>query len=294
MDRYQQRYSERRRQSDPWGDVSAVESELEHANSPHRRYAVALAVFLIPFLFSFSAAQVTAPGTGQRIQSQAANILLEVDSLMPNIYEQWREEALTTDQSSLAVPGLPLEVQVPTDDIVNSPIEDLQAQVIDEAGAQVYSDGFDVLADNDNAGASDISSAGLMRRGMGLISEGTHTIFKFIAIVTGIICAIFVGMILLVGRNLSRLFSIGGALLAAALPLLLLATFVRFILGKLAGGQDDVFAAALLRLGEDIMMIPIRNDIIFSVLGFALMVIALVFGKRQIIGEALPEQGQNY
>ncbi len=242
---------------------------------------MALAVALIPFLFAISAVQITGPETGPEIQSQAANILLEVDTLLSGVHTQWQEEALSSEEPALPMPALPVEVSVAREDIVNLPIEDLQALVVDRAGERVYEDGFDILAESGGTEPGSLSSAGLVRTGMGLISQDMHRFFLVIAVVSGIVVAGLVLLLLVSSKGLRSLFSIGVALLAAALPLLLAGLLVRLILGWLSEGQDDVFASSLFELGEDIMMIPIRNDLVFSLLGLALIATAVLVGRTR-------------
>jgi hypothetical protein len=258
-----------------------MESELRAANSAHPGLAVVLAIALIPFLFAISAVQITSPGTGQEIQAEAANILLEVDTLLSGVHTQWQEEARSSEEQALPMPALPIEVSVAREDVVNLPMEDLQALVIDRTGERVYEDGFDVLAEGSGGQASNLSSAGLVRTGMSLISEDMHRFFFVVAVISGLIVAGLVLLLLVSGKGLQSLFSIGVALLASALSLLLAALLVRFVLSRLSAGQDDMFVSSLFELGEDIMMIPIRNDLVFSLLGLALMATAMLVGRTQ-------------
>ncbi|MFQ5880302.1 MAG: hypothetical protein ACE5IZ_09040 [Dehalococcoidia bacterium] len=248
---------------------------------PQRLLGIALAVVLVALFFAISAAQVTGPTAGQRIQARAVMSLTELDDLLPRVYPTWRQEALTIAAPSLPVPTLPIPVAVPTADVLGLPLTELRSLVLTAAADQVYHEGLGVMATEETTQVGSFSPAGVVRRGLGLISDEMHDTFRLMALASTIVAAAVTALLLLLGRGLERLLVLGAAVLAAALPSLAAVAVLRFVLDRLADGQGDAFALALLNLGRDIMGIPIRNYVVFSLLGLALIAAAILLSRVQ-------------
>ncbi|HKZ50836.1 MAG TPA: hypothetical protein VJ256_03615, partial [Dehalococcoidia bacterium] len=62
----------------------------------------------------------------------------------------------------------------------------------------------------------------------------------------------------------------------AAVPLLAMAVGARLALGLAASGTDDYISSELLRLGQEVAWLPIRNGTAFAGLGLAFLLLELL------------------
>ncbi|MEE8201092.1 MAG: hypothetical protein V3R29_07975, partial [Candidatus Acidoferrales bacterium] len=76
-------------------------------------------------------------------------------------------------------------------------------------------------------------------------------------------------------RSWGRLIALSAVTIGAALPLLAAAVGVRFAF-RTAEEEADPFVSGLLDLGVEAMWVPIRNSLVLTVLGFAVMGMTLV------------------
>ena len=98
-----------------------------------------------------------------------------------------------------------------------------------------------------------------MRYTAGLLTKGNHDAMRIVLIAVAALAAILALALMLLSRGYGRLTSLGFAVLAASLPLLLIATVVRFVLRLAAAHESDYLNAQLYALGRDVAWLPIRN-----------------------------------
>lgn len=271
----------------PLRSPSPLAKAARLGSAPQRFLGLVLALALVALFFAISAAQVTAPTAGRRIQERTVVILTEVDDLLPRVYPAWQEEARASDRPELPVPAFPIEVRVPTAAVLSLPLPELRTLVVSQAGERLYREGLGVLAVEGTPRVEGLSPPGMVHRGLGLISDEMHQVFRAMAVAAGVVVAALAAL-LLVRSGMGGLLTVGVAVLGAAVPSLLAAAILRFLLGALADGQGDPFAFALLDLGEEIMGLPVRNYIAFSLLGLALVLIALVISRVEAMVRRFP------
>ncbi|MGB6836110.1 MAG: hypothetical protein WBF66_00215, partial [Dehalococcoidia bacterium] len=80
----------------------------------------------------------------------------------------------------------------------------------------------------------------------------------------------------LLARGFGRLASVGAAVSAAAIPFLVGAVAVRFALRLASEEGDEYLVGELLRIGEEIAWIPIRDSIAFTAMGVSFLVAGIV------------------
>ena len=73
----------------------------------------------------------------------------------------------------------------------------------------------------------------------------------------------------------ARLTLVGAAVSAAAVPLLAMTVGARLALRLAAHATDDYISSELLRLGQEVAWLPIRNGTAFAGLGLALLVLGI-------------------
>ncbi len=231
-----------------------------------------LTIVLIAFLLALAAFQVTSSGPGHRVLRRAAAVTTGIDSALPGIQEQLRQAAGAEGSYEVLVRGYPIPVEIPREQAGTIDPAELRRLILDESARRLYSDGWSIWDDNDPEARQDvrrISSAGLLKTGLGLINDDNHRIFLGL---TGLLGLMAFGLALALAVSLAplpRLAAFGGVLTAAGLPLLAGAVAIRFGL-RTAAVDADPFAKGLLDLGVDIMAVPIRTYLIVSVLGIVM------------------------
>jgi hypothetical protein len=118
-----------------------------------------------------------------------------------------------------------------------------------------------------------------VRTGLGFLTAGNHDALRWTTLALGILCGALSGALVLVTRGYGGLITLGGAIAAASLLFLLLATAVRLALGLAGWGMDDYITVQLLDLAKGAAWLPIRNSLAFSGLGLALLALG-VLGSR--------------
>ncbi|MFB3052971.1 MAG: hypothetical protein ACE1ZT_03790, partial [Dehalococcoidia bacterium] len=155
----------------------------------------------------------------------------------------------------------------------------LRERILNEAGATLYREGMSAWADADDDGdqrIETISVAGALKRGLGLIMDENHDRMVIAAVVLGFLSAALAALLMASVRSWGRLIALSTVTIAAALPLLAAAVGVRFAF-RTAQEEADPFVYGLLELGVEAMWVPIRNYLALTVLGFAVVLVALMF-----------------
>ena len=150
---------------------------------------------------------------------------------------------------------------------------ELRDRLLNRSAELIYDHGMSVWTGGDPSASRDIerlSAAGLVDRSLGMIRGSTHTAFLVITVVLGII-TLALGVLLwaMLPRD-GRLLAMGGATLAATLPLLAAAVAFRFAF-RTAEADGDPFVEALLDIGADGAWVPIRNFFTITLLGMGLL-----------------------
>jgi len=170
-------------------------------------------------------------------------------------------------------------VDIPRDEALALEGMALRERILSEAGATLYRDGMSAWADGDDDGdqrIETISVAGALKRGLGLIMDKNHDRMVIATVVLGFLSAVLAALLVASVRSWGRLVALGAAAVAAALPLLAAAVGVRFAF-RTAQEEADPFVYGLLELGVEAMWVPIRNYLALTALGFAVMLVALMF-----------------
>ena len=243
------------------------------------QWLVALALTFALALFSFAVLgwQLTSRGTGEKIQRRAAAALTDIDLILPNIEAQLKETARNTQEDFVLVPGFPLPIELPTVDAKALGGEELRQRLLDESGQKLYEDGMTAWAAGDpeaRQDIDDISTAGAVYRGLGVVQHSAYSYFLVATILLGILALSLAAILAISIRSAyARLMALGSVALTASLPCLAAAVAVRFAL-KTAQTEADSFVDALLDLGVDTMWLPIRMYLAMSTLGLALIAVS--------------------
>jgi len=249
--------------------------------------AAVLTVTLAAFLVSLTAMQLTAEDTGERILRRSTAALTDIDASLPKIESDLHELAESSETPSVQVPGFPIAVTLAREEARTIGGTELRERLLDRSAEQIYDDGMSVWTGTDPEASRDIervSIAGLVDRSLGLVRGSTHTAFLVLTIVLGVLTA-GTGILLwvMLPRD-GRLLAIGGATLAASLPLLAAAVALRFAF-RTAESDGDAFVEALLDIGADSAWVPIQNFFTVSLLGMGMLAAgsALIWWEARVL-----------
>ncbi len=238
-----------------------------------------LAVMLTLLFLAVTAVQLSSQGLGERILRRSVAVSTNIDAILPDLQAALEAEAREGDTDQVRVPGFPIPVDIPRDEALSLEGRALRERILSEAGATLYRDGISAWADGDDDGdqrIETISVAGALERGLGLIVDKNHDRMVVAAIVLGFLSAALAALLVASVRSWGRLVALSAATVAAALPLLAAAVGVRFAF-RTAQEEADPFVYGLLELGVEVMWVPIRNYLALTALGFAVMLVALMF-----------------
>ena len=238
-----------------------------------------LTIALILFLVVLVAAQVTSGGAGQRALRRAVAATTDIDAALPGIEEALHKAAAEGSADHVTVPDYPIPVELPRSQAATVAGAGLRDALLMESGRRLYDDGWSTWDDLDAEGRQDvrtISTAGLLKRGLGLIDGANHRIFLGLTVALGLLVLGLAASRAVSLTAYSRLVALGSALTAAALPLLAGAVAVRFGF-RTAAVDADPFAKGLLDLGVSIMAVAIRTYVILSLLGLAVALVGAGF-----------------
>ncbi len=238
-----------------------------------------LAIMLTLLFLTVTAVQLSSQDLGERILRRSVAVSTNIDAILPDLQVALEAEAREGDSDSVRVPDFPIAVDIPRDEALVLEGRELRERILSEAGATLYRDGMSAWAGADDSGdqrIETISVAGALERGLGLIMDKNHDRMVIAAVVLGFLSAVLAALLVASVRSWGRLVTLSAATILAALPLLAAAVGVRFAF-RTAQEEADPFVYGLLELGVEAMWVPIRNYLALTALGFAVMLVALMF-----------------
>ena len=212
--------------------------------------AAFLALTLAAFFLFLTAFQVSADGTAHRILRRGIAITTDIDAILPQVTNDLHAAAQTSDQDPIRVPNFPVPVEIPKDEAARIEGEELRQRLLDQSADRIYDDGMSAWAQTDSKSQQNIarfSTAGGLNRAFGLVTQKWNTIYL-----------------------------IAAATATAAVISLAGAVAVRFAL-RTAETEADPFEKELIDLGVDVVWLFIRNYLVLSLLGFAVLAVSAFF-----------------
>jgi hypothetical protein len=231
-------------------------------------------------LLAVDATQLSAAGASHEILRRTVASLTEIDALMANPDQMVTSAGGSADASASRLQGFPIAIDLSAGESQNLSSNELRNVVLDRSADRLYAHGFSAFQAKDSGGASDISvlsPPGAVRYSAGLLTKGNHDIMRIVLIAVAALAAVLAVALMALGRGYGRLTSLGVAVLAASLPLLLVSTVVRLVLRLAAARESDYLTAQLYALGRDVAWLPIRNAVAFACLGAIFAMMGVVF-----------------
>ena len=241
--------------------------------------AAFLALTLAAFFFFLTAFQVSSDGTAHRILRRGVAITTDIDAILPQVTTDLHAAAQTSDQDSVRVPNFPVPVEIPKEEAAHIEGEELRQRLLDKSADRIYDDGMSTWAQSDTASSQNIarfSTAGGLNRAFGLVTEKWNTVYLIAAALFGFLSLVLAALLCLNLKSYLRLLALGAATATAAVISLAGTVAVRFALRTAETGADP-FEKDLLDLGVDTVWLFIRNYLILSLLGFAVLAVAAFF-----------------
>jgi len=217
--------------------------------------------------------------TRYRILRRGVAITTDIDAILPQVTTDLHAGAQTSDQDSVRVPNFPVPVEIPKEEAVRIEGEELRQRLLDKSADRIYDDGMSAWAQSDTASSQNIarfSTAGGLQRAFGLVTEKWNTVYLIAAALFGFLSLVLAALLCLNLKSYLRLLALGAATATAAVISLAGAVAIRFALRTAETGADP-FEKDLLDLGVDTVWLFIRNYLILSLLGFAVLAVAAFF-----------------
>ena len=222
---------------------------------------------------------MSSDGTAHRILRRGVAITTDIDAILPQVTTDLHAAAQTSDQDSVRVPNFPVPVEIPKEEAVRIEGEELRQRLLDKSADRIYDDGMSAWAQSDTASNQNIarfSTAGGLNRAFGLVTEKWNTVYLIATALFGFLSLVLAALLWLNLKSYLRLLALGAATATAAVISLAGAVAVRFALRTAETGADP-FEKDLLDLGVDTVWLFIRNYLILSLLGFAVLAVAAFF-----------------
>jgi len=231
--------------------------------------AVDVALLLIALAFT----NITADGPAKRTLGQSVAILTEVDTFLNEHYPSLQLDAKQTNDAKVSLRDFPLAVTFSPQEINSTTREQFRALLLERSAALLHDKGMSAFRGGRSSETSSLSPQGAVRASLDLLRPTPHRVFLGVTIALAVSGAALAAALARSTRGFDRLAALGLSMSFAALPFLILAVALRFALRIAASGTDDYLARELLGLGEQLAWAPIRDGIIFSAGGAALLAV---------------------
>jgi len=238
-----------------------------------------LAVTLAALFFFLTAFQVSSDGTAHRILRRGVAITTDIDAILPQITIDLHAAAQTSNQDPVRVPNFPVPVDIPKEEAARIEGEELRQRLLNRSADRLYDDGMSAWAQSDtesNQNITRFSTAGGLHRAFGLVTQKWNSVYLVAAALFGFLSVILAALLWLNLKSYLRLLALGAATATAAVVSLAAAVAVRFAL-RTAETEADPFEKELIDLGVDVVWLFIRNYLVLSLLGFAVLAVSAFF-----------------
>ena len=234
-----------------------------------------LAFFAIVLILAWSAIQMTGAETGQRIIQRSLLPITEIDDVLDREYAALVTEARRNPDpaTTMFVPSYPIRIPITAQALATMSQGELRAFLLGESTKRMYEQGVSAFQRETTSFSGGLLGArGVLRLTVGQITRDSHQIAQILGGLLLAATAVLVGAVVVLSDGFRRIRNVGFAIAIGTAPMTLAVVGARFALRSAGDDAADPFNAALFAIAGDVMWIPIRNFIIFALLGL------LVFG----------------
>jgi hypothetical protein len=245
------------------------------------KWSVAFLFFcaLAALLVSLMLFQVTAEGASKRTLRRAVAALSEIDVLIERNYDDLQQRSASAGPNeTVELRDFPLTIPLSRQEVAGASRDDLRDLLLNRSAEIMYGRGTDPLraqpGSSQDVGA--FSEAGITDNGLGFLRSRYHDILGVLTFALAALC-VFLGVTLAaLCRGFGRLASVGGVVLAAAIPLVLAGIGARFYMRIVSDSDTEYIQREFLEIGQGLAWIPIRNGLAFTVLGAVFLVVGVL------------------
>ncbi len=244
------------------------------------KWSVAFLFFgaLMALLVSLTLFQVTAEGASKRTLRRAVAALSEIDVLIDRNYDDLRQRAASAGPNdTFELRDFPLAIPLSQQEAASASKDDLRDLLLNRSAGIMYARGTDPL--RAQAGSSQdvgaFSEAGITDSGLGFLRSRYHDILGVLTFTLAALCVVLGVTLATLCRGFGRLASVGGVVLAAAIPLALAGIGARFYMRIVSDSDTEYIQREFLEIGQGLAWIVIRNGLAFTVLGAVFLVVGV-------------------
>jgi hypothetical protein len=244
------------------------------------KYSVGAALFIamLALLTSLLLFQLTAEGASKRTLRRAVAALTEIDVLIERHYDELQRQADTAAPSdTMELQDYPIAVPLTRADVQGASKAQLRDLLLDRSADALYARGTaplrDAAAGSGNVGR--FSIAGLTRHALGFLRTRNHDILGVLTFVLAAVCTVLAMTLAVLCRGFGRIASVGGVVLAAAIPVAVGGIAARFFMRIQSGNDTEYVQREFLEIGQGLAWIPIRDGLAFTVLGATFLALGI-------------------
>jgi len=258
-----------------------------------RSFAVAiLTLCILVFVVSLSCRQATAPGPARNILESGLVSLTDIDQQLADEGAEFRADAAASDESSIELPGYPLDVVLTPKEVTASTDAELRTLILERSSALLYARGLDAFDRTGEQSLRRFSIQGLLEFGVGQVSQTTHDRATLLTLLTLAGIALCGAIVAATSTGWGRMRALGMAAAAGALPVVLVFVVLRMIVGQVGG--DDPFIAGYREITDAALGVPVRNGLIVFGAGVAVVAVSLVLSRiERLVSRPAPVTEEN-
>jgi hypothetical protein len=244
------------------------------------KWGVGFALFLAlaALMTSLQLFQVTAEGASKRTLRRSVAALTEIDPLIERNYDDLQQQAAAAAPGdTVQLKNFPIAIPLKPEEVRGQSKQQVRDLIIDRSADLMYAHGTEPLRLNPKS-SQDVglfTVGGITDTGLDFLRSRHHDLLGVLTFVFAAICA-FLGVTLAaLCRGFGRLASVGGVVLAVAIPVLFGGIGARFYMRIVSEGETEYIQHEFLLIGQGLAWIPIRDGAAFAVFGAALLIIGV-------------------
>jgi hypothetical protein len=245
------------------------------------KWGVGFALFLAlaALMVSLQLFQVTAEGPSKRTLRRSVAALTEIDPLIERNYDDLQQRAAAAAPGdTVQLKNFPIAIPLKPDEVEGQSKQQVRDLIIDRAADLMHAHGTEPLRVNPQSSSSVglFTVGGITDTGLDFLRSRHHDLLGIVTFALAALCA-FLGVTLAaLCRGFGRLASVGGVVLAVAMPVLLAGIGARFYMRIVSEGDTEYIQHEFLLIGQGLAWIPIRDGAAFTVFGAALLIVGVV------------------
>jgi hypothetical protein len=245
------------------------------------KWGVGFSLFLAlaALMVSLQLFQVTAEGASKRTLRRSVAALTEIDPLIDRNYDDLQQQAAAAGPGdTVQLKNFPITIPLQPEEVKGRSKQQVRDLVIDRSADLMYAHGTEPLrlSPKSSRDVGLFTVGGITDTGLDFLRSRHHELLSVLTFVLAALCA-FLGITLAaLCRGFGRLASVGGVVLAVAIPVLFGGIAARFYMRIVSEGETEYIQHEFLLIGQGLAWIPIRDGAAFAVFGAALLIIGVV------------------